>query len=232
MLAVRGLSSGFGESTIVRDVDLDLHPGEVMTLMGSNGVGKTTLLRTLLGLLKAKTGSILFKGRNITTAPTDQRVRAGIGYVPQGREIFPFLTVRENLLLAVESRGGNGREQALREAYALFPGLEPIDGRRGGNLSGGQQQQVAIARAILTRPELLILDEPTEGIQPSIVKDIGRAIRHLNGDRGMSILLVEQYVDFALDLADRYGVMEQGRIAREGDVTEESRASIRAAVRI
>ncbi len=216
MLALRGVHQYYGGSHILRDVSLDVAPGKVTALLGRNGVGKTTLLRTIMGLVPASRGTLVFQGKDLTRAPSHVRVRAGIGYVPQGREIFPRLTVRENLLMGLASRPA--RAAALPEAaMALFPVLGTMLSRRGGDLSGGQQQQLAIARALAAGPSLLILDEPTEGIQPSIIKDIERAIRTLATAGRLAILLVEQYYDFARSLADQYLVMQRGEIVRRGE---------------
>jgi urea transport system ATP-binding protein len=216
VLALRGIDQYYGGSHILRDVSVEVAPGKVTALLGRNGVGKTTLLRTIMGLVPAARGTIAFRGADLTRAPPHVRVRAGIGYVPQGREIFPRLSVRENLLMGLAARPA--RAAALPEAaMALFPALGTMLSRRGGDLSGGQQQQLAIARALAAGPSLLILDEPTEGIQPSIIKDIERAIRTLAATGRMAILLVEQYYDFARSLADRYLVMERGEIVRRGE---------------
>jgi urea transport system ATP-binding protein len=216
VLALEGLNQYYGGSHILRDVSLEVAPGKVTALLGRNGVGKTTLLRTIMGLVPAARGRLTFQGTDLTRAPSHVRVRAGIGYVPQGREIFPRLTVRENLLMGLASRPA--RRAALPEAaMGLFPVLGTMLSRRGGDLSGGQQQQLAIARALAAEPKLLILDEPTEGIQPSIIKDIERAVRALASTGTMAILLVEQYYDFARSLADRYLVMERGEIVRRGE---------------
>ena len=208
MLAVSRLNQYYGGSHILRDLSFEVPAGKVTALLGRNGVGKTTLLRTLMGLVPSKTGNITFSNVNLTNAKPYERVRAGIGYVPQGREIFPRLTVEENLRmgLATRPRGASvpGR------IFEMFPVLRQMLRRRGGDLSGGQQQQLAIGRALAMGPKLLILDEPTEGIQPSIIKDIERAIRALAGTGEMAILLVEQYYDFARSLADQYLVMERG----------------------
>ena len=194
-------------------------------LLGRNGVGKTTLLRTLMGLVPAKSGKVTFDGRDLTHAPPYERARSGIGYVPQGREIFPRLTVAENLEmgLATRSRGASLPERI----HAMFPVLKQMLHRRGGDLSGGQQQQLAIARALAMGPRLLVLDEPTEGIQPSIIKDIERAIRTLAASGEMSILLVEQYYDFAQSLADQYLVMERGEIIARGRGDEMEEQGVR-----
>jgi len=215
VLALREVNQYYGGSHILRDVSLEIAPGKVTALLGRNGVGKTTLLRTIMGLVPAARGALTFGGVDLTRAPPHVRVRAGIGYVPQGREIFPRLTVRENLLMGLATRPA--RAALPEEAMALFPVLCAMLARRGGDLSGGQQQQLAIARALAAGPRLLILDEPTEGIQPSIIKDIERAIRALAATGRMAILLVEQYYDFARSLADHYLVMERGEIVRRGE---------------
>src|SRR6185369_9338890 len=214
MLTVKNLNQYYGGSHILRDLNFEIPPGKVTALLGRNGVGKTTLLRTLMGLVPAKTGEINFFGNNITQAKPYERVRTGIGYVPQGREIFPRLTVAENLEmgLATMPRGSRVPERI----FEMFPVLKQMMRRRGGDLSGGQQQQLAIGRALAMGPKLLILDEPTEGIQPSIIKDIERVIRSLAGTGDMAILLVETYYDFARSLADQYIVMERGEILKHG----------------
>jgi urea transport system ATP-binding protein len=214
-LAVANLNQYYGGSHILRDVSFDLPPGKVTVLLGRNGVGKTTLLRTLMGLVPAKTGSVHLEGREITRARPDERVRAGIGYVPQGREIFPRLSVEENLVMGLATRARG--EPIPPRVFDMFPVLRQMLRRRGGDLSGGQQQQLAIGRALAVGPRLLILDEPTEGIQPSIIKDIERAIRSLASTGEMAILLVEQYYDFARSLADQYLVMERGEIVARGE---------------
>ncbi len=214
MLAVSKLNQYYGGSHILRDLTFEIPAGKVTALLGRNGVGKTTLLRTLMGLVPARTGSITFCGLDLTNSRPYERVRAGIGYVPQGREIFPRLSVEENLRmgLATRPRGAKVPERI----FGMFPVLRQMLRRRGGDLSGGQQQQLAIGRALAMHPKLLVLDEPTEGIQPSIIKDIERAIRALAASGEMAILLVEQYYDFARSLADQYLVMERGEIVRRG----------------
>jgi len=214
MLAVANLNQFYGGSHILRDLSFDVPEGKVTALLGRNGVGKTTLLRTLMGLIPAKTGSIRFAEADLTTAKPYERVRAGIGYVPQGREIFPRLTVEENLRMGLATRPHGSAVPG--RVFEMFPVLKQMLRRRGGDLSGGQQQQLAIGRALAMGPRLLILDEPTEGIQPSIIKDIERAIRALAATGEMAILLVEQYYDFARSLADQYLVMERGEIVRRG----------------
>jgi urea transport system ATP-binding protein len=215
MLQVRNINQYYGGSHILRDVSLDAHLGKVTVLLGRNGVGKTTLLKSLMGLVPVKTGSIEFNGKAMHGATPYERARAGIGFVPQGREIFARLTVEENLRMGLAYKSAS--TPIPGELFELFPVLRQMLGRRGGDLSGGQQQQLAIARALAAQPKLLVLDEPTEGIQPSIIKDIGRVIRML-ADRGdMAILLVEQYYDFARELADRYVVMERGEVIASGE---------------
>ncbi len=214
MLTVLNLNQYYGGSHILRGLSFEVPQGKVTALLGRNGVGKTTLLKTLMGLVPASGGSVRFDGRDLGKAPPYVRVRAGIGYVPQGREIFPRLTVAENLEMGLASRPRGTRLPA--RIFELFPVLKQMLRRRGGDLSGGQQQQLAIGRALAMGPKLLILDEPTEGIQPSIIKDIERAIRALAAAGDMAILLVEQYYDFALSLADQYLVMDRGEIVASG----------------
>ena len=216
MLSVENLSLYYGAAQALRGVSVAAPVGEVTCVLGRNGVGKTSLLRAIAGHRPIAGGSIRFDGRDIARLKPFERAALGIAYVPQGREIFPLLTVKENLEtgFAPLKRG----EKAIpEEVFELFPVLKSMLGRRGGDLSGGQQQQLAIGRALVTRPRLLVLDEPTEGIQPSIIKDIGRAIAYLRERKDMAILLVEQYFDFARDLADRFVVMERGEIVQDGD---------------
>jgi urea transport system ATP-binding protein len=225
MLRVENLDQFYGGSHILRNVGFEAPAGKVTALLGRNGVGKTTLLKTLMGLVPAASGSVRFADEDITRAQPYQRVRAGIGYVPQGREIFPRLTVQENLQMGLASRPAEARLPA--RIFDMFPVLRQMLRRRGGDLSGGQQQQLAIGRALAMGPRLLILDEPTEGIQPSIIKDIERAIRALAGSGEMAILLVEQYYDFARSLADRYLVMERGEIVMRGLGADMDRDNVR-----
>ena len=214
VLRVEGLNQYYGGSHILRNLGFEARLGEVTVILGRNGVGKTTLLKSLMGVVPVKTGSMQLAGTDITRATSYDRVRLGCGYVPQGREIFGRLTVDDNLRMGLASRPGGSEVSA--ELFELFPVLKQMIGRRGGDLSGGQQQQLAIARALAAGPQLLMLDEPTEGIQPSIIKDIGRVIRMLADRKTMAIVLVEQYVDFASELADQYLVMERGEIVMRG----------------
>ncbi|MCP5271373.1 MAG: urea ABC transporter ATP-binding subunit UrtE [Burkholderiaceae bacterium] len=218
MLQVEGLNQFYGGSHILRGLSFEARAGEITVVLGRNGVGKTSLLKSLMGVVPVRSGSITFDGQAITAAPSYERVKRGIGYVPQGREIFNRLTVEENLRMGLATRPGSARVPEV--LYELFPVLRQMLHRRGGDLSGGQQQQLAIARALAPGPKLLILDEPTEGIQPSIIKDIGRTLRRL-ADQGMNgqplaVVLVEQYYDFAEELADQYLVMERGEIVMRG----------------
>ncbi|HVI22005.1 MAG TPA: urea ABC transporter ATP-binding subunit UrtE [Myxococcales bacterium] len=218
MLQIRGLTQYYGGSNVLRGIDLDVPKGTCVALLGRNGVGKTTLLRCIMGMLPVRSGTIGFEDKDVTRLSPYERARRGIGYVPQGREIFPRLTVAENI--AVGESAARGRESApLDELFALFPALSAMRNRRGGDLSGGQQQQLTIVRALVGRPSLLLLDEPTEGIQPSIVKDIERVLRLLQG-RGMTILLVEQYVEFARALAQEYAILDRGEVVGRGRVAD------------
>ena len=216
MLAVENLSLHYGAAQALRGVSVAATVGEVTCVLGRNGVGKTSLLRAIAGHRPISGGSILYEGQSIVRLKPFERAARGIAYVPQGREIFPLLSVKENLETGYAPLR-RGSRQIPEEVFELFPVLKSMLGRRGGDLSGGQQQQLAIGRALVMRPRLLVLDEPTEGIQPSIIKDIGRAISYLRGRKDMAILLVEQYFDFARDLADRFVVMERGEIVQHGD---------------
>ena len=229
LLKVEGLNQYYAGSHILRNVAFEARIGEITVVLGRNGVGKTTLLKSLMGVVPVKTGSVQLNGADISRTSAHDRVRRGIGYVPQGREIFGRLTVEENLRMGLASRPAG--TAVPPELFKLFPVLQQMIGRRGGDLSGGQQQQLAIARALAAGPKLLMLDEPTEGIQPSIIKDIGQVLRQLaadglNGQR-MAILLVEQYVDFAAALADRYIVMERGEIVQRGNGADMAADNVR-----
>ena len=221
MLQVSGLNVYYGESHILRDVDLSVPSGQMVCLIGRNGVGKTTMLKTIMGLLKPRTGTIALAGQPITLKSPDQRAKLGIGYVPQGREIIPRLTVKENLLLGLEARpkGRTGKQEISEDIFTLFPVLKSMLSRMGGDLSGGQQQQLAIARALMGRPQLLVLDEPTEGIQPSIILEIEAAVRGIVASTGISVLLVEQHLHFVRQ-ADRYYAMQKGGIVASGATSE------------
>ena len=256
MLRVENLNQYYSGSHILRGLSFEVEPGKVTSLLGRNGVGKTTLMKCLMGVVKSKSGSITFENKDITHAPSHERVKAGIGYVPQGREIFPRLTVEENLLMGLATKPGGTKIPDL--VFELFPVLRSMLNRRGGDLSGGQQQQLAIGRALAMDPKLLILDEPTEGIQPSIIKDIGHAIRTVArrnataktsrsieerqevqnairkvADTGqVAILLVEQYYDFARDLADNYLLMERGEFIMRGLGANMDRDGVREALAV
>ncbi len=221
MLQVSGLNVYYGESHILRNVDMNVFPGQMVCLIGRNGVGKTTLLKTIMGILKTRTGSINLAGNPITNLSTDRRARLGIGYVPQGREVIPRVTVKENLLLGLEAlpKAKKRNKDIPEEIFNLFPVLKTMLSRMGGDLSGGQQQQLAIARALMGQPRLLVLDEPTEGIQPSIILEIEEAVRQIIKTTGISVLLVEQHLHFVRQ-ADRYYAMQKGGIVASGSTLE------------
>lgn len=219
MLHIEGLNQFYGESHILWDVALMVPPGSCVCVMGRNGVGKTTLLKAIMGLLPIKGGSIQFDNRELAGRPAELRARSGIGYVPQGREIFPQLTVEENLLVGLAARRTLA-QSTLEKIFHWFPVLQQMLKRRGGDLSGGQQQQLAIGRALMTNPKLLMLDEPTEGIQPNIVHEIGEIVRRLNKEEQLAILLVEQKLPFARRLADSFVIMEKGAIVVSGGMNE------------
>ena len=214
ILKVEDLHQHYGGSNILRGLSLALKPGEITVVLGRNGVGKTTLLKSLMGVVPITRGSITLAGEPINKLKTHQRVRAGLGYVPQGREIFGRLSVIENLQMGLSSQPA-GTPLPV-ELFELFPVLAKMRSRRGGDLSGGQQQQLAIARALAPGPKVLLLDEPTEGIQPNVIQDIGRVIKHLAHDKGLSVVLVEQFYDFAEELADQYLLMQRGEIVMRG----------------
>ena len=227
MLEISGLNFFYGESHILRDVALSVPKGQMVCLIGRNGVGKTTLLNNVMGLLMPRTGDIRYEGQSVLKASPDKRARMGIGYVPQGREIIPRLTVEENLIIGQEALGDSGQKskQVPEEIFELFPVLKTMLSRMGGDLSGGQQQQLAIARALMSQPKLLVLDEPTEGIQPSIILDIEAAVRRIIETTGISVLLVEQHLHFVRQ-ADYYYAMQKGGIVASGPTSELSNAVI------
>ena len=216
MLQVDQLNQYYGSSHTLRGISLSVKKGECLALLGRNGVGKTTLLKCMMGVLPVASGSVMFEGKNITRLTPHERARLGIAYVPQGREIFARLTVEENLLMGMATKSGRQASVIKGEVYELFPVLKEMLQRRGGDLSGGQQQQLAIARALLAEPKLIIFDEPTEGIQPSIIKDIARVISLLRERGDMGIVLCEQYFDFARALADKFVVLSRGEVVASG----------------
>ncbi|MGX7674800.1 urea ABC transporter ATP-binding subunit UrtE [Plantactinospora sp. DSM 117369] len=216
MLTVQGLDVAYGRAQVLFGVDLEAPAGSLVCVMGRNGVGKTTLLKAIMGVLPVRGGRVHFAGEDITGLKTHERVRRGLGYVPPGHETFPQLTVAENLQVAAEA-AGQVSQGAVDEALDLFPALPGLRKRRAGFLSGGQQQQLAIARALVSRPKMLLLDEPTEGIQPSIILEIEEAVQRLHSELGLAILLVEQYLDLALRLADRFVILDAGEVVRSGD---------------
>jgi urea transport system ATP-binding protein len=230
MLAITDLHVYYGESRILNDLSIEVQSGQVVCLMGRNGVGKTTLLRAIMGLIKVRHGSIVYEGQDITRYAPHHRARAGIGYVPQGRGIFPHLTVYENLLMGLEALKRHEMknvQQTLDEIYTTFPVLKQMGTRVAGTLSGGQQQQLAIGRVLIRKPRLLLLDEPTEGIQPSIVEEIEQVIMGLSQKSDISILVIEQFLDFALRVADYCYVMEKGHIVSKGSTGDLSQDIIR-----
>jgi urea transport system ATP-binding protein len=230
MLEIHSLNQYYGGSHILRHIHGSFETGKLTVLLGRNGVGKTTLLRCLMGLLPIRSGSILWQGKALERMATYHRVASGLAYVPQGRDIFPRLTVEENLFTGAASRGG--KAMIPPPVFELFPVLKDMRRRRGGDLSGGQQQQLAIARALMSEPQCLLLDEPTEGIQPSIIQEIGKTLRSLVSDRGLTILLVEQYYDFAQQLADSYAVMERGEIVATGLGSNMEQDGVRAMISV
>ena len=222
MLLITDLRVFYGESRVLNDISLEVPTGEIVCLMGRNGMGKTTLLKTVMGLLKARQGTIVFDNKDITRLPTHMRARSGIGYVPQGRGIFPYLTIYENLLMGLEASPQRQKDagRIVEEIYEIFPVLKTMTKRMAGTLSGGQQQQLAIGRALMSGPKMLLLDEPTEGIQPNIVQEIEHLIVRLRDERGLSILLVEQFLDFAMGVANHCYVIEKGKIVASGAPSE------------
>lgn len=225
MLKVENIDACYGESKVISDLSFEVPKGKIVSLIGRNGVGKSTTLKSIMGLVKTPSGKIIFDGKDIIRMPTYERVKLGIGYVPQGRDIFPQMTVQENIELGLQPLGGKGKVPDY--LYELFPILPKFAKRKGGDLSGGQQQQLAIARALAAEPKIIILDEPTEGIQPSIIQDIGAAIRRINEWKGITVLLVEQYLDFVLENAEEIYVMEKGSIVFKGERNENDHNEIR-----
>ncbi|MCF4129453.1 urea ABC transporter ATP-binding subunit UrtE [Methylobacterium sp. SyP6R] len=223
MLTVTGLHAAYGQSEVLHGIDLALAPGEIVAVMGRNGMGKSTLMRTLMGILPVKSGTIRVAGRDVTAMKSHRRVAAGLAYVPQGRMIFSTMTVQENIETGLTV---TGESKVPPDLYAMFPVLLEMKGRRGGNLSGGQQQQLAIARALASRPKVLLLDEPTEGIQPSIIREMGRTLKTIRDERGLSIVVSEQVLSFALDIADRVLVIENGAIVHEEDRADVDEAKV------
>ena len=225
MLEVRGLDVRYGDSAIIRGVDLDVASGEAVAVLGRNGMGKTTLLKALIGMLPTRAGSIRLDGTELAGLPSYRRVAAGMGFVPQGRMVFSQLTVQENIITGLE---GAGLPAIPTWIFDTFPVLHEMRSRKAGDLSGGQQQQLAIARALVGEPKLLVLDEPTEGIQPSIVKDIAKTLRRLRSERGFALLVSEQVLSFAMEVADRYPVIERGEFVHEARKAEVDPARIQA----
>lgn len=232
LLKLEAACAGYGQSQVLWDVHLAAPAGGVTALIGRNGVGKTTLLRAIIGAQPLTGGKMLFDGEDVTRLPSHRRARAGIGYVPQGRHIFPHLTVEENLTAGLSAAGGRGTGKAPDYIFDMFPKLAQIRRRKGGFLSGGEQQQLAIGRALAGMPRLLLLDEPTEGVQPNVVQQIEAALQRVRVELGITIVIVEQYLDFAWSFADRYCVMQRGRIIREGDTRAESAADVASLVSI
>ncbi|MCS6943855.1 MAG: urea ABC transporter ATP-binding subunit UrtE [Sutterellaceae bacterium] len=232
MLTIENLDQFYGGSHILRGVSLAVRPGECTVLLGRNGAGKTTLLKTIMGLVRARSGAIRLDGEDLSHLPPYERARRGIGYVPQGREIFNRLTVEENLRMGMAARPAAAARRLPEHVLEMFPVLKSMLKRRGGDLSGGQQQQLAIARALAAEPKVLLLDEPTEGIQPSIIKEIGALIRTLVRERSLAVLLVEQYYEFAEALADSYAVLTRGRITQAGDAAQMRAQNVRALIAI
>lgn len=212
MISVKNLQVCYGQSVVIPDLSLSAEQGEILGIIGRNGMGKSTLFRALIGMIPTRSGKILLNGREITNQPSHRRVAQGVAFVPQGRMIFPYLTVYENLISGV---AGNVKREAVEEIYSLFPVLQEMRKRKGGNLSGGQQQQLAIGRALMTNPSVLLLDEPTEGIQPSIIKDISRSLREIRDLKKLTIVVSEQVLSFVLDTCDRISVIDKGKLIRE-----------------
>ena len=214
MMQVNNYHVSYGQSEILHGMDLDVKPGEIVAVTGRNGMGKTTLMKSIMGITPSSSGSVIFDGADITSMPTHERVRSGVAYVPQGRMIFSSMTVEENIETGL---AGSDKTKISDDIYELFPVLLEMKNRRGGNLSGGQQQQLAIARALVSEPKIILLDEPTEGIQPSIIKEIAQVLRRIRDERGLSILFSEQVLSFVMDASDRILVIENGQIVHEDD---------------
>lgn len=219
MLATQNLSFSYGMVQALRDVTMTMAPGRITCVMGRNGVGKTTLMKTMMGLLKQTAGKVTLGEKDLTRLPANRRARSGLALVPQGRQIFPKLTIEENLRIGLEARP-SGRRVIPEEVYEMFPVLKQMSKRMGGDLSGGQQQQLAIARALVGNPKVLLLDEPTEGIQPNIIQQIGEVLRQLVAQRGMTIVLVEQYLDFVREFGQYFYIMNRGRVVAEGETAQ------------
>jgi urea transport system ATP-binding protein len=232
LLRLENVATAYGQSTVLWDINLEVPQGSAVALIGRNGVGKTTLLRTIAGTQRLTRGSLFFKNEDIGRWEPHERARAGIGFVPQGRHIFPHLTVEENLRTGLAARARGARQSIPDYIYDLFPALKQIRSRKGGVLSGGEQQQLAIGRALAGQPVLLLLDEPTEGIQPSVVRQIERALHRIRGELQVTILIVEQYLDFAWAFAESYQVMQRGHIIRHGSTREESASTVAHLVNI
>lgn len=232
LLELKSACAGYGQSQVLWDVHMAAAAGGVTALIGRNGVGKTTLLRTIVGSQPLTGGALMFDGHDVSRLSSHRRARAGIGYVPQGRHIFPHLTVEENLATGLSAAAGRGSGKVPDYVFDMFPKLAQIRRRKGGFLSGGEQQQLAIGRALAGMPRLLLLDEPTEGIQPNVVQQIEAALQRVRRELGVTIVVVEQYLDFAWSFADRYCVMQGGRIIREGDTRTESAADVAGLVSI
>ena len=225
MISVKNLAVSYGQSLVIPDLSFTAAPGEILGIVGRNGMGKSTLFRALIGMIPTRSGSIHLKDRELTGQPPHRRVGSGVAFVPQGRMIFPYLTVYENLISGVQ---GKVSEEAVNEIYALFPVLRDMKKRKGGNLSGGQQQQLAIGRALMTNPSVLLLDEPTEGIQPSIIKDISRSLREIRDLKNLTIVVSEQVLSFVLDTYDNIKVIDRGRFIREDRRADVNAGQIKA----
>jgi len=223
MLNVSGLHVAYGSSEVLHGLNFNVAPGEIVAIMGRNGMGKTTLMKSLMGLVPTKSGRVNVDGADITSAKSHERVKGGVGYVPQGRMIFSTMTVRENIETGLTV---TGETSVPGDIYELFPVLLEMKKRRGGNLSGGQQQQLAVARALASRPKVLLLDEPTEGIQPSIIRDMGRTLKKIREEKGLSIVVSEQVLSFALDIADRVLVLENGELVHDEPIAEVDEAKV------